>query len=60
MAKQRDYKREDRHRTSTKCGVRLDTQLFELFKNKVEKNGTSMNAVLVKAVEDYVFNDEEE
>ena len=60
MAKQNKEKSVDYHKNSRICGVRLDNQLFELFKNKVEKNGTSMNAVLVKAVEDYVFNDEEE
>ena len=60
MAKQRDYKKEDRHRNSKKCGVRLDTQLYELFKCKAEKNGISMNSILLKAVEDYVFENEEE
>lgn len=60
MAKQRDYKREDKNRNSKVCGIRIDKGLLELFKSKTEKNGTSMNAVLIKAIEDYVFNDGDE
>ena len=60
MAKQRDYKAEDKNRNSKVCGIRIDKGLLELFKSKTEKNGTSMNAVLIKAIEDYVFNDGDE
>lgn len=58
LAKQRDYKAEDKNRNSKVCGIRVDKETFELFKSKTEKNGTSMNAILLKAIEDYVFNDE--
>ena len=58
MEKQRNYRKEDRHRNSKNCGVRVDNTLFELFKNKATKEGKSMRSILIKAIEDYVFNDE--
>lgn len=60
MAKQRDYKKEDRHRSSKGYGLRIDGELLELFRAKTEKEGKSMRSILIKAIEDYVFGNGDE
>lgn len=53
----RNYKREDKNRSSSTLGIRIDRDLAEQFKEKAEKLGRSRNSIIVEWIEDFVFKD---
>lgn len=54
MAKQRDYKKEDRHRSSCVFTVRLDNFLMEQLTTRAEMENRTRGSIVVEALEYYL------
>lgn len=58
MEKEKHYKK-DRHKNSSGCGVRLDNYLMERLNQQAEKEGRSKNSIIVSALEEYLYKNED-
>lgn len=59
MQEEKHYKA-DRHKNSCGFGIRLDNYLMERLKAQAEKEGRSRSAIIIEALEDYLYKHEED
>ena len=59
MAKQRDYKKEDRHRSSCVFTVRFDNFLMEQLTTRAEMENRTRGSIAVEALEYYLCKKED-